>query len=136
MKHDPEAACLEFLRRGVQLYPELIGRKPVGPMNKVNPTISEGIVVDITFSPVRAACRLLSRKPELLQPLLQDRDAFEREVGKPLEPWDQIKPTEKHYGVTVLPGSVEAQSGWSLDELVRGQLELYGRIKKFVRLRI
>ena len=133
IKHDPAAVALEFLRRGAQLYPELENRKPSGTMNKINPTISKGIVVDITFSSVRVACRINSKHPELLQPLLRDRDALERDVGKPSQPCDQIKPTKKgHLGVTVIPGSIAQQSCWSFEQLIAAQLELYGRCRKFI----
>jgi hypothetical protein len=133
IKHDPAAVALEFLKLGKQLYPELDGREPKGKMNKINPTISKGIVVDITFSTKRIACRINSNCSELLQPMLRDRDAFERDVGKPLWPWDQIKPTKKgHLGVTVIPGSIDQQSCWSVKQLIAAQLELYGRCRKFI----
>jgi hypothetical protein len=133
IKHDPAAVALEFIRRGTQLYPELDGREPKGKMNKINPTISKGIVVDITFSSRRVACRINSNCSELLQPMLRDRDALEKAVGKLEHPCDQIKPTIKgHLGVTVIPGSIAQQSCWSFDQLVNAQLELYGRCRKFI----
>ena len=115
------------------MHPELKGLNPTGNMRKIAPQIGNKIQVDIAWTPNKVSCRPLSSQPENLRPLLEDRAAFEAEVGAP-QKWSEG--STEHLGVTVLPSSAAAQKTWSTERQVTENLELYGRIKKYLQARM
>ena len=118
------------------MHPELEGKTPTGGpdgMRKIGPSIGNRVQIDIDWTGNGVRLRPLSTTPENLRPLLVDREAFENEVGVP-EAWKEG--TEKFLSITLLPAPKAEQKTWSTERQVTETLELYGRIKKFVRARI
>lgn len=124
----------EFFRRGIPLHPELADKSPTGKnMRKIAPGIGNRVQVDINWSASCVSLRPLSRKPENLRVLIQDRQAFEEQVGVP-EEWSEG--SSEHLGITVLPAPRSQQKSWSTERQVTEALQLYGRIKEFLQPRV
>lgn len=122
----------EIFRLGVPMYPEIQGLTPTKPGKpaKIAPTIINSIKVDILWSAKGGVtCILLSGKPGNLKPYLEDREAFQDEVGIPKK-WSEG--SSKYLGVSIKPAPAKAQESWSETRKAEEALKLYGKMKKFI----